>query len=139
MNKFKVEKEFVVDGFRCVVVGLEMGHRCGYIEIPKDHKYYGVEYDDINVDVHGGWTYSEYTYNNYPIESDINAWWIGFDCAHWNDAKDIELIKSFGDTELSRFYVKMSERFFEQEEIRTTEYVENELRKAVKELKDMFV
>ena len=138
MNKFKVEKEFEVDGFRCVVIGLEAGHRCGYIKIPKDHKYYGVDYDDIHVDIHGGWTYSEYTYNNYPIESDKNSWWIGFDCAHCYDAKDLELIKSFGDTKRTRVYMDMVERFPEHGEIRTTEYVENELREAVKELKYMF-
>lgn len=137
MNRGKIEKDFVIDGFRCVIVGQRMGHRCGYVKIPADHKYYGVEDDDINVDVHGGWTYSGYTYNNYPAEASGKSWWIGFDCGHWGDAKDLDLIKSFGDDELTRMYVEMEERFPEHGEIRTIEYVKNELIEAVKQLKDI--
>ena len=37
---------------------------------------FGVEYDDINVGVHGGLTYSR-------MEGDL--WFIGFDCAHGSD------------------------------------------------------
>lgn len=137
MNKFKVEKEFDVDGFRCVIIGQNWGHRCGYIEIPIWHKYYGLDYDDINIDVHGGWTYSDYVHNDYPTKSSNGAWWIGFDCAHCYDAKDIDLVKSFGDTETTRYILRMDEMFTERGEVRTAEYVENELRNAVKELKEI--
>ena len=66
MKNHKIEKDFVVDGFRCVVVGSYMGHRCGYIAIPKDNELYGKDYNEINIDVHGGLTYSEYSRDNYP-------------------------------------------------------------------------
>lgn len=39
-------------------------------------------------DVHGSLTYSGG--NGYPVESDL--WWFGYDCAHWDDAPDPELI-----------------------------------------------
>lgn len=137
MKRGKIEKDFVIDGFRCVIIGQRIGHRCGYVEIPTDHKYYGEDYDDIDIDVHGGWTYSEYTYNNYPAEASDKSWWIGFDCGHWGDSKDLELIKSFGDDKTTEMYIKMEERFPDYGEIRTLEYVENELVEAVKQLKNI--
>ena len=33
-------------------------HPCAYVELPKDHKYYGKDYVDIPIDCHGGITYS---------------------------------------------------------------------------------
>lgn len=137
MDRWKIEKDFVIDGFRCVIVGQRMGYRCGYVEIPADHKYYGVEYDKIDVDVHGDWTYSGYTHNNYPAEASNKSWWIGFDCGHLGDAKDLDLIKSFGDDELTKYYVATEERFLDRGTIRTFEYVENELIEAVKQLKNL--
>jgi hypothetical protein len=48
----------------------------GYVDLPKTHPMYGVQYDDINVDVHGGLTYSE----------EVNGMWrVGFDTAHAGD------------------------------------------------------
>lgn len=137
MNKFRVEKEFEVDEFKCVIIGQNWGHRCGYIEIPLDHKYYGVDYDDVNIDIHGGWTYSGYTHNDYPIKSSNGTWWLGFDCANYCDAKDIELVKSFGNTETTRFVLAMNDYSQDHGTVRTLEYVENELRNAVKELKEI--
>ncbi len=52
------------------------GHLCGYVKIPKDHPYYKKGYDDIQIDAHGGLTFSEW---------DSSAHWIGFDCAHSGD------------------------------------------------------
>lgn len=45
----------------------------GYVKIPEGHHWYGLDYDDINVDVHGGLTFSN------------AAGWIGFDCLHSGD------------------------------------------------------
>ena len=69
MRRFIIEKDFIVNGYRCVIVGNNLGHRCGYIEIPEDHSLHGKHYsviDDI-IDIHGGWTYSNFTNNNYII------------------------------------------------------------------------
>lgn len=51
------------------------GHLCGYVKIPKEHIYYGKEWDDIDIDTHGGLTYNEIHEEH----------WIGFDCAHIAD------------------------------------------------------
>jgi len=34
-----------------------LGHLCGYLGVPKPHPWYGLDYDQIDADVHGGLTY----------------------------------------------------------------------------------
>ena len=57
-------------------LGVEFGWGNGYVALPKGHKYYQVDYDDIPVDVHGGLTYSQQM-GDY--------WVVGFDTAHFSD------------------------------------------------------
>lgn len=52
---------------------------CGYIYLPVGHPVHGLDYDDLSyeeIDVHGGWTYSD---------SEGEAWCVGFDCNHYYD------------------------------------------------------
>jgi len=56
--------------------GTPHGWGNGYVKLPAGHKYYGVHYDDIPVDVHGGLTYSE---------QEGDYWVVGFDTAHYMD------------------------------------------------------
>ena len=137
MIKFVIEKDFVVNGYRCVITGNILGHRCGYIEIPKNHPLYGKYYSIIDevIDIHGGWTYSDYTKNNYPAKASSKSWWIGFDTAHLGDVPDIELIKTFGNNEMTRFCIEIAKLFSNFGAVRTKEYVENELIEATKQLK----
>lgn len=121
---YKVEKDFEYKGLRCVVTFGDLGHRCGYVGIPKTHILYGKKYDEyleikkedikdrevsgispllraiidddyrIRVETyfncHGGITYSGGgEKSTYPVESDL--WWFGFDCAHCDDGKDLDL------------------------------------------------
>lgn len=65
-------------------------HPTAYIEIPKNHKYYLKYYDDIDIDVHGGLTYSE-DYLNLENEKINNSWFIGWDYAHFDDFIGYEL------------------------------------------------
>lgn len=51
-------------------------HLCGYVFLNKDNLYYGKDYDEIPVSVHGGLSYSDKEKDN---------WVIGFDCSHHND------------------------------------------------------
>jgi hypothetical protein len=67
---------FEHEGINCLVQRNQMGALCGYCEIPKGHKYFAGDYDDIPYEAHGGLTYSEYG----PL-----GFWIGFDCAHSYD------------------------------------------------------
>lgn len=54
----------------------DFGWGNGYVHLPKGHKYYGVNYGDIPVNVHGSLTYSE---------QEGDYWVIGFDTAHFGD------------------------------------------------------
>ena len=69
--------------------GIEHGWGNGYVILPEEHPYYGKEYDDINVDVHGGLTFSESAKDlDWPeIDAkDKKGWVIGFDTAHYGDS-----------------------------------------------------
>lgn len=142
MERFKVEKDFMVDEYRCVIIGHYMGHRCGYVGIPKGHSLYRVYYNNVDpdIEVHGGFTYSDNGEGEYPVKSDL--WWLGFDCGHFNDGKDWELIKSFaGDEENDKIIahrIEMEKMFPDYGDVRTKEYVENELRNVVKQLKERY-
>lgn len=42
-----IEKDWYTKaGLRAIVVMTEMGHRCGYVGVAKDHPLYGVEYNE---------------------------------------------------------------------------------------------
>lgn len=60
------------------------GYGNGYVAIPVGHKYYGMSYYDIPVDVHGGLTYADGKIIGQP-EDTIGMWIIGFDTCHYND------------------------------------------------------
>jgi hypothetical protein len=64
---------------------METGWGNGYVILPKDHPYYGMHYDEIPVNVHGGLTYSEKGSDNPNISQDEDVWVVGFDTAHLND------------------------------------------------------
>lgn len=66
-------------------------HPTAYIKIPKDHKYYGKDMDEIDLDVHGGVTYGSeglYISENQNIE----GWFIGWDYSHYGDYLGYESI-----------------------------------------------
>ena len=71
--------------------GLDTGWGNGYVLVPKGHPFYGVYYDEIDVDVHGGLTFSELVdaeiVKRWPglTDDDIGFWIIGFDTAHARD------------------------------------------------------
>lgn len=123
-----IEASFMYKGYRCVVVGINAGHRCGYVGLPRGHKYYGEDYDDIPIDCHGGLTYSRDN-PNYPVTNNEGLYWIGFDCAHYDDAKDPELLKIFGQQ--NNPYLS---DLFSDGVVWTQEMVEGELKRIVDQL-----
>lgn len=59
-------------------------HPTAYIEIPKDNKLYKKEYDEIDLNVHGGVTYS-----SSKLLTMKNSWFIGWDYSHIFDYSPI--------------------------------------------------
>lgn len=68
-------------------------HYCGYVGVPSNNIFYGKEnYSDTNLlenlDTHKGITYADNN-KDYPIKNDGELWWLGFDCDHHGDKKEI--------------------------------------------------
>lgn len=41
-----VERTWQAHGLECAVLIMDMGHRCGYVRVPDDHPWKGLDYDD---------------------------------------------------------------------------------------------
>jgi hypothetical protein len=104
-------------GFQWVVVHNGMGYRCGYVRVPLGHPWHGKDYNDLNVEVHGGVSFAEADVPCDAPGADTD-WWIGFDCAHAFDAPDPELTLIRPD---QAFRVR-------EAEVRAQAYTENECR-----------
>lgn len=95
-------------GYECVIQRSDFtGTFCGYVAVEKNHPFQGKHYDELNIDVHGGLTFSETVEGKGMV--------FGFDCAHANDLMPI-LKMYFG-------------------EYRTVEYVIKEIKSLAKQLK----
>ena len=150
---------FTDRGHRCGYVGVPSGHMLykkrytDYLDISKselDDEKIGnrgmipilsAAFDDDErarldywFNVHGGLTYSRD--GNYPIESDL--WWFGFDCAHYNDGKDLDLVEKYwGDDPRIKERLKIDREFssyYEDNPIRSNEYVEDECKALVEQI-----
>jgi len=67
------------------------GMWCGYVAVLPGHPWHGVEFGDIDADVHGGLTYSGHCMTDerplrervcHASHGDDDLWWVGFDCHH---------------------------------------------------------
>jgi hypothetical protein len=67
-----------VNGLGCLAKrSPDIGCWCGYVEVPSDHPWFGLDGDALPyIDVHGGVTFTG---------SFAETWWIGFDCGHYDD------------------------------------------------------
>lgn len=83
-------KNFIIENTWLPRGSFDFGWGNGYVLIPKGHKLFGVDYNDIDVNVHGGLTYSQEITADH-IErlglevEDIGMWCVGFDTAHYQD------------------------------------------------------
>lgn len=75
--------------FACLMIRNTLGNWCGYVGVPPGHPFHGKQYDDVDVRVHCGLTYSDeckghVCHTPEPGQPD-NVWWFGFDFAHLYD------------------------------------------------------
>ena len=108
-----------VSGYKCRIVRNEItGSLCGYVGIPRDHRFWGTEYnthdelDDISDNVHGGLTYSR--------EESDGWWYFGFDTNHIDDfaPKLVEMLIDRGRKDFA---------FFKCMNYKTWDFVEGEI------------
>lgn len=79
---FEIMKVGIFKGSSYIITHTNDGRHnwyCGYVEVPKNHIYFGQHYADINdindIGCHGGLTYSGYSFKD-------NVYYIGFDTNH---------------------------------------------------------
>lgn len=81
-------------GLDCLIHRGPSGALCGYVGVPESHPLFGKDYDDADVSVHGGLTFSDRCHGDengrgicHPTNKAANetVWWLGFDCAHAGD------------------------------------------------------
>lgn len=79
----KVLKEWEAYGLRCKVLVGPVGSLNGYVAVPKSHQAWGADYDNLDIDVHGGITFGQQ--GNATLWNDPDLYWFGFDTAHAGD------------------------------------------------------
>jgi hypothetical protein len=131
---------FTESGYRAIVIFNETGHRCGYVEIPRTHPYYEKEYSDIDVDVHGGLTFSAYS-KEMPYDTPAGFWVLGFDCIHYGDAIDLEAYERYSNMGyIPKVQENISHIFnaiFTDDKVRTLDFVVAECESLAAQLKEM--
>lgn len=91
---------------------------------------------DLYFNVHGGLTYSN-NYPGYPVEND-GLWWLGFDCGHYGDGKDLELMEEYwGDDPNMQRRIDIERKFSNCYPVRTKEYVESECMSLVDQIEEL--
>ena len=144
-------------GHRCGYVGIPLGHELykknygDYLDVTKteiENQEIGNRgiipllisaFDDdervkmdVYFNVHGGLTYSD-DYPEYPVES--NLWWLGFDCGHYQDGKDLKLMEEYwGDDSRIQRRIEIEREFPNYYPVRSKEYVEKECKSLVDQI-----
>jgi hypothetical protein len=82
-------------GLDCMIHRNRIGALCGYVGVGPDHPLHGQDRDDMDVEVHGGLTYSARCQEDAPENDGLchvpepgrpdDVWWFGFDCLHLLD------------------------------------------------------
>lgn len=119
--------QWIAHGLDCLIVRGPSGALCGYVGVPESHENFEQDYDLVDVDVHGGLTFSDRC-SPHPEGDHLGichveegaanktVWWLGFDCAHsWDITPRYESF--FSDNSIYRNfeYVKLEvERLAEQ-------------------------
>lgn len=108
MKRAIVEKDFEYRGYKCSVILQLMGHRCGYVALKPNDKYFKIDYTLIPIYCHGGLTYGE---DHLYEHTDPDVYWIGWDYAHYRDGKVSisEMKEAFKDDAVSLNCIKESE------------------------------
>lgn len=109
-------KAYVIDGFNaCIRRHGYVGHLCGYVEVPD-----GLSVNVNEIDCHGGITFNE-RLSEFPIDGYRDNYCIGFDCMHFRDWTPLSAKEGLSSNE---------------DTYRDTEFVLNEIKHIIKQLKE---
>ncbi len=133
--------------YEYLIVLNHMGHRCGYVAIPPEHKANNIgqrvntytkeeelDYSALDIECHGGLTFGGKHHGlKKLLTNTCEDNWIGFDCCHLYDASDYELLTEyFGEQTESR---KSTLSLLNEEgTVKTFKYVEKECKSIIDQL-----
>ncbi len=135
-------------GYEYLITFTSLGHRCGYVALPKDHLLANEDLDLVNdpapepydeLEVHGGITlHDKGTHilkRLFPDrEQHCNHIWIGFDAAHNSDGRDFEYYeKYFGKDRAD--VLRHNSYDFELATIKTYDYMEGQCKHLIDQLR----
>ena len=102
-------------GYNFYIISYQ-AHPCAYVEVPKGHRWYKVNYNDIGHDIecHGGLTFSD---NLDHVIGDKERWFFGWDYAHAGDYE--------------AFYEETSFEIFKGDKQWTTEEIFEEVQNVI--------
>ncbi len=79
----------------CLIHRGPLGALCGYVAVTEGHPAFEKNYNEVDVEVHGGLTYANFCQEtddesygicHVPLEGrPERVWWLGFDCGHYQD------------------------------------------------------
>ncbi len=79
-------------GYPCLIVRNNGGALCGYVGVTEGHPAYNKDYNSVDVEVHGGLTFSDFCHKGaeetgicHKVDNEVKTYWLGFDCAHYQD------------------------------------------------------
>ena len=99
---------------------METGSLCGYVGVSDKSKLFGVNYNDLDFDVHGGLTYSGF----WKSEEKDSFYYLGFNAAHAGD------IMPFMRTVYNLRMLEGGEKY------RDMNYMTNECKKLARQVKN---
>ena len=85
--------QWIDSGLDCLIVRGPVGALCGYVGVPETHPAFGQGYDEQDLGVHGGLTFSgecrpgdegKGICHTGEVANKV-VWWLGFDCSHAGD------------------------------------------------------
>lgn len=120
-------------GLDCLIHRGPMGNLCGYVGVPPRHPAHGMEYHEVDADVHGGLTYSDLCQEGDDESTGVchvplpgrpaKVWWLGFDCGHSFDVLPGMEARAIGAP------IRTG-----QESYKTVEYVRAEIQRLAQQL-----
>ena len=126
-----------ITGYKCRIERrTSSGTLCGYVGVFKGHPAWGEGYDEMDgnssVHIHGGLTFSDTDKNGVH--------WFGFDTAHTKDfCPGIvkSMLKYAPESDTKSRWMQMATGMLGDETYRTWEYVEGEVHKLVRALREV--
>lgn len=96
MRNYEIAESGVMGDFPYVILDIEgfaaMDHSMnGYIGVPPSHPWFEKNYNDLDVEAHGGLTFAgRFDDDKYATKAGQpftagDIWWLGFDTMHYDD------------------------------------------------------